>query len=774
MLHVHHRQALTSEGTLFLFAPKAVHGPSGSGRSSLCRTAGSLLSKTTGLFVLMVRCKLLAAEAVRFPIIKDLLVTIGMACTLHAPALLILDDLLLWSESKFSGTCYDYNYNATIDVKQKRSQRAASRIWTNLTLQNVGGLDKVKEDLIDMLKMETTYGLVLRRAGVSIHRGVLLIGPPGCGKTLVAKAVVGDQEMRCLEVKGPELLSKYIGSSEAAVRKVFTKAQQARPCIVLFDEIDALATRRGGDSSGVTDRVVNQLLCYLDGIEDRQDVYVIATTSRPDLVDPALLRTGRLEKVCYCGLPTTTTQRLEILKVCTNTTTLVDGVSLESLEQAMPWEFSAADIHAAVKSAQLLAVHELLGTTLRPPASIDGMQEALRTSNREERKKDEISNGAEMRVELLTEESESPASFEGRQVALQQDPSSRRVFVSQRHLLAAIAATKPSMTPGEIRRYHRLYAPFLAPSYIEDIRAFESKLSESTTHCYSSFPTTTADKRPSPSSGEAGQSTLASRSVRHPLGTRAFTRRTLSLPSHTRSTPAISMSASVLRSCSVDLTRSNSTGSFSRWSSTRTSGSCLPLLSAGTVELVPPCDSATIEAKVSSQGPSDVLFEAVADWGPGNTASLTHRYLEKSSRDRRSGNMAERHLNNARVGNVSARLPQSLVEKHRCENMSSRSEISSSSPKSEDSQNGDSRSQQRLRTASRAGCADTAALMRKSGTPALRSTCGPYVKIVHGQPVETREYRCHSTEVPPARRKKNQRKRRHQCHSAGLPRVALA
>ncbi|PFH33937.1 hypothetical protein BESB_070890 [Besnoitia besnoiti] len=240
----------------------------------------------------------------------------------------------------------------------------------NLTLRDVGGLEKVKEDLRDMLTMESRFGHLMRRAGVSVHRGVLLIGPPGCGKSLLAKAAVGDLEMRCLEVKGPELLNKYIGSSEAAVRGVFNKAQQAKPCVVLFDEIDSLAPKRGGDSTGVTDRVVNQLLCYLDGVEERQGVYVIATTSRPDLLDPALLRPGRLEKVCYCGLPTSSNQRLQILEACAKKTGTANDVSLPDAEKAIPWDFAPADIHAAVKSAQLMAVHERLDIASRPPPSV--------------------------------------------------------------------------------------------------------------------------------------------------------------------------------------------------------------------------------------------------------------------------------------------------------------------------------------------------------------------------------------------------------------------
>ncbi|OEH79641.1 peroxisome biogenesis factor [Cyclospora cayetanensis] len=241
----------------------------------------------------------------------------------------------------------------------------------NLRYCHVGGLHKPKEDLHDLLTLQRRYPLLLRASGIAVHQGVLLIGPPGCGKTHLALAAVGEAGIRCIHIKGPELLGKFIGSSEAAVRDVFQRAKAAKPCAILFDEIEALATKRGADTTGVTDRVVNQLLCYLDGIEARecsslylsacgQDVFVIATTARPDLVDSALLRPGRFDKVCFCGLPQSDAERQEILAVALkslNSNIVLDTTNLASM---VPPAFTPADIQAAVKQAQLYAVQEAL------------------------------------------------------------------------------------------------------------------------------------------------------------------------------------------------------------------------------------------------------------------------------------------------------------------------------------------------------------------------------------------------------------------------------
>ena len=139
----------------------------------------------------------------------------------------------------------------------------------------------------------------------------MLFGYPGCGKTLLASAVARECSLNFVSVKGPELLNKYIGASEKSIRDLFERAKAAKPCVLFFDEFDSIAPRRGHDSTGVTDRIVNQLLTEMDGAEGLDGVYVLAATSRPDLIDPALLRPGRLDKSIICGVPNES-ERLEV------------------------------------------------------------------------------------------------------------------------------------------------------------------------------------------------------------------------------------------------------------------------------------------------------------------------------------------------------------------------------------------------------------------------------------------------------------------------------
>ena len=140
---------------------------------------------------------------------------------------------------------------------------------------------------------------------ISSPAGVLLYGPPGCGKTLLAKAVANASKANFISVKGPELLNKYVGESEKSVRSVFSRAKASAPCIIFFDELDALCPKRSGSDGGnqVTERVVNALLAEMDGVDQRRSVYVIAATNRPDIIDPAMLRGGRLDKLLYVPLP---------------------------------------------------------------------------------------------------------------------------------------------------------------------------------------------------------------------------------------------------------------------------------------------------------------------------------------------------------------------------------------------------------------------------------------------------------------------------------------
>ncbi|XP_057405657.1 peroxisomal ATPase PEX1 isoform X5 [Balaenoptera acutorostrata] len=225
----------------------------------------------------------------------------------------------------------------------------------DLGWDKIGGLHEVRQILVDTIQLPAKYPELFANLPIRQRTGVLLYGPPGTGKTLLAGVIARESGMNFISVKGPELLSKYIGASEQAVRDIFIRAQAAKPCILFFDEFESIAPRRGHDNTGVTDRVVNQLLTQLDGVEGLQGVYVLAATSRPDLIDPALLRPGRLDKCVYCP-PPDQVSRLEILNVLSDSLPLADDVDLQNVASVTN-SFTGADLKALLYNAQLEALH---------------------------------------------------------------------------------------------------------------------------------------------------------------------------------------------------------------------------------------------------------------------------------------------------------------------------------------------------------------------------------------------------------------------------------
>lgn len=224
--------------------------------------------------------------------------------------------------------------------------------------EDVGGMKHVKEALQESLELPLHYPDLIASAPLRLQTGSLLYGPPGCGKTHIVAAAVAAADIRCIVVNGPELLNKYIGASEAGVRDVFQRAAVAAPCVLFFDEFDAIAPKRGHDNTGVSDRVVNQLLTELDGVEGLKGVAVIGATSRPDLIDAALLRPGRLDKMLYCGFPSIS-DRKEILLSLTRNLKISDDVDLDEIAKTTE-DFSGADLGALLADAQLIAAHEAL------------------------------------------------------------------------------------------------------------------------------------------------------------------------------------------------------------------------------------------------------------------------------------------------------------------------------------------------------------------------------------------------------------------------------
>jgi transitional endoplasmic reticulum ATPase len=225
----------------------------------------------------------------------------------------------------------------------------------NIRWDDIGGLTKVKLQLQEAVEAPMKYPEVFEEMGIRAPKGVLLFGPPGTGKTLLAKAVATESEANFISVRGPEVFNKYVGESEKAVREFFKKARQVAPCILFFDEIDAILGARGmRDDTGVSQRIVNQFLAELDGMQSLQNVLVIGATNRADILDPAALRPGRFDSVVFVP-PPDRDARVEILKVHTRKMPLADDVSLEKLAD-MTDGFSGADIENLVREAAMAAV----------------------------------------------------------------------------------------------------------------------------------------------------------------------------------------------------------------------------------------------------------------------------------------------------------------------------------------------------------------------------------------------------------------------------------
>ncbi|WP_048061379.1 CDC48 family AAA ATPase [Hyperthermus butylicus] len=263
---------------------------------------------------------------------------------------------------------------------------------------DIGGLDDVKQQLREAIEWPLTHPELFEQMGVRPPKGILLFGPPGTGKTLLAKAAATESGANFIAVRGPEILSKWVGESEKAIRQIFRRARQVAPAIIFFDEIDAIAPARGMryDTSGVTDRIVNQLLTEMDGIEPLTNVVVIAATNRPDILDPALLRPGRFDRLIYVP-PPDKKSRLEILRIHTRRMPLAEDVDLELIAEKTEG-YTGADLEAVCREAAMIALRETFKKTGKPQA----------------------------------------------------------VLVRMEHFEKALQAIPPSLTPEDIRRYERL------------------------------------------------------------------------------------------------------------------------------------------------------------------------------------------------------------------------------------------------------------------------------------------------------------------------------
>lgn len=270
------------------------------------------------------------------------------------------------------------DFKIAITRVQPSAKREGFAVVPNVSWEDIGALASIRDELrmavVEPIKNPSLFSAF----GLNSPCGVLLWGPPGCGKTLLAKAIANETHSNFISVKGPELLNKFVGESERAVRQVFERARVSAPCIIFFDELDSLCPKRSADSDSASTRVVNQLLTELDGLEERKSVYVIAATNRPDMIDPAMIRPGRLDKLLYVGIPDPS-ERLEILKTLSKNTPWDDNVQLSQIAADTRCNgMTGADLSNLVREASLCAVREALGNHFYHRVSVHHLEYALK------------------------------------------------------------------------------------------------------------------------------------------------------------------------------------------------------------------------------------------------------------------------------------------------------------------------------------------------------------------------------------------------------------
>ena len=350
-------------------------------------------------------------------------------------------DLVAWLRYVQVQLCATYgDGNAVLTSSQceqllRKFQQAHGHHLTSTRLDpvrwsDVGGLEGPKSEILETIQLPRLHPELFVQ-GVKRRAGILLYGPPGCGKTLLAKAVATELEMNFLSVKGPELINMYVGESEKNIRELFQRARDSSPCIVFFDELDALAPSRGakGDSGGVMDRIVAQLLAEVDGVgrvkssgDAPSDVFIIGATNRPDLLDPSLMRPGRFDRLCYLGIPTKSEQAFAI-KALTRKFNLAADVDLKALVEPLEAIYTGADLFALCSDAMMMAAEETINRAV-------------------ERAKQELEQGAPTAPSERAEGSEEA------------------VVVAMRHFLASRSRLAPSVSQQDLKRYESLQTQF--------------------------------------------------------------------------------------------------------------------------------------------------------------------------------------------------------------------------------------------------------------------------------------------------------------------------
>ena len=265
---------------------------------------------------------------------------------------------------RLTNLCIEHSdFEAALRVTQPSAKREGFVTVPDVTWEDVGSLRDIREELQMAILAPVRHSEHFTALGLTTATGVLLCGPPGCGKTLLAKAIANEAGINFISVKGPELLNMYVGESEKAVRQCFMRARNSAPCVIFFDELDALCPRRSEGDNSSTSRVVNQMLTEMDGVEGRQGVFLMAASNRPDIIDAAVLRPGRLDKILYVDLPTAA-DRVDILRALTKNATkpkLAADVNLEQIGYNSKCDgYTGADLAALIRESGIEALRELM------------------------------------------------------------------------------------------------------------------------------------------------------------------------------------------------------------------------------------------------------------------------------------------------------------------------------------------------------------------------------------------------------------------------------
>ena len=285
----------------------------------------------------------------------------AMNCIREKMDIIDLDDDTLDTEILNSLSVTMSHFKTAVKSTDPSSLRETVVEMPTVTWSDIGGLEDVKSNLKEMVQYPIEHPEMFEKFGMSPSRGVLFYGPPGCGKTLLAKAIANECQANFISIKGPELLTMWFGESEANVRDVFDKARQAAPCVLFFDELDSIAVSRGqsvGDAGGSSDRVMNQLLTEMDGMSAKKNIFIIGATNRPDIIDTALMRPGRLDQLIYIPIPDVEA-RLSILKANLKNSPVEKDVNMEYMAKHMN-KFSGADITEVCQQAAKYAIRDCI------------------------------------------------------------------------------------------------------------------------------------------------------------------------------------------------------------------------------------------------------------------------------------------------------------------------------------------------------------------------------------------------------------------------------